>query len=62
MVMAAIEGLPPGYKECVVLRDFEGLSYEEIAGAMDITVEAVRSRLARARRQLRQVLEPYLRA
>jgi RNA polymerase sigma-70 factor (ECF subfamily) len=57
----AIDGLAPGYKECVVLRDLEGLSYEEIAAVMGITIEAVRSRLARARQQLRQTLAPYLR-
>ena len=60
VLLRAIEGLQPGYRECVVLRDMEGLSYEEIASVMDITVEAVRSRLARARQQLRQTLTPYL--
>lgn len=56
----AIRDLPDGYRECVVLRDLEGLSYDEIAQVMEITVEAVRSRLARARQQLRQRLAPYL--
>ena len=56
----AIRELPDGYRECVVLKDVEGLSYDEIAQVMDITVEAVRSRLARARQQLRQRLAPYL--
>ncbi len=56
----AIRDLPDGYRECVVLRDLEGLSYDEIAEVMEITVEAVRSRLARARQQLRQRLAPYL--
>jgi RNA polymerase sigma-70 factor (ECF subfamily) len=56
----AIRELPDGYRECVVLKDIEGLSYEEIAQVMEITVEAVRSRLARARQQLRQRLAPYL--
>jgi RNA polymerase sigma-70 factor (ECF subfamily) len=56
----AIRDLPDGYRECVVLKDVEGLSYDEIAQVMDITVEAVRSRLARARQQLRQRLAPYL--
>jgi RNA polymerase sigma-70 factor (ECF subfamily) len=56
----AIRDLPDGYRECVVLRDVEGLSYDEIAQVMEITVEAVRSRLARARQQLRQRLAPYL--
>lgn len=60
ILTAAIESLPAGYRECIVLKDAEGLSYEEIAGVMDITVEAVRSRLARARQQLRQRLAPYL--
>jgi RNA polymerase sigma-70 factor (ECF subfamily) len=58
----AIGRLPMGYRECVVLKDMEGLSYEEIAQVMDITVEAVRSRLARARQQLREALSPYLQA
>ncbi|MDQ2986095.1 MAG: sigma-70 family RNA polymerase sigma factor [Armatimonadota bacterium] len=58
----AIQALPDGYRECVVLRDVEGLSYDEIAEVMEITVEAVRSRLARARQQLRQRLAPYLKA
>ncbi|GIV01780.1 MAG: RNA polymerase sigma factor [Fimbriimonadales bacterium] len=56
----AIQDLPLGYRECVVLRAFEGLSYEEIAEVMGITVEAVRSRLARARQHLRQALESYM--
>ena len=60
LLVAAIESLPPGYRECIVLRDVEGLSYEEISEVMGITVEAVRSRLARARQQLRQKLAPYL--
>lgn len=60
LLAEAIRDLPDGYRECVVLKDIEGLSYEEIAQVMDITVEAVRSRLARARQQLRQRLAPYL--
>lgn len=60
VLAAAIDGLRPGYRECVVLKDMEGLSYDEIAQVMGITVEAVRSRLARARQQLRQTLTPYL--
>ncbi|MER3413599.1 MAG: RNA polymerase subunit sigma-24 [Armatimonadota bacterium] len=58
----AILDLPEGYRECVVLKAMEGLSYQEIAESMGITVEAVRSRLARARQHLRQALESYLSA
>jgi len=60
VLVRAIRELQPGYKECVVLKDIEGLSYEQIAEVMGITVEAVRSRLARARQQLRQALAPHL--
>lgn len=56
----AIAALPDGYRECILLREFEGLSYQQIADAMEITVEAVRSRLARARGMMRQRLTPYL--
>ncbi len=55
-----VESLPPGYRECLVLREVDGLSYEEIASVMGITVEAVRSRLARARQHIRQKLASYL--
>jgi RNA polymerase sigma-70 factor, ECF subfamily len=56
----AIQALPEGYRECVVLREFESLSYQEVADVMGITVEAVRSRLARARGMIRQRIGPYL--
>lgn len=59
-IQEAIDALPAGYKECLVLREVEGLTYQEIADVMEITEEAVRSRLARARQQLRQRLAPYL--
>lgn len=59
-IQNAIDALPSGYKECLVLREVEGLTYQEIAEVMEITEEAVRSRLARARQQLRQRLAPYL--
>lgn len=44
----------------VLLNKFEGLSYLEIATAMELSPEAVKSLLSRARVQLREVLEPYL--
>ncbi|MEM4409425.1 MAG: sigma-70 family RNA polymerase sigma factor, partial [Candidatus Caldarchaeum sp.] len=48
LLTEAVESLPPSYRECLVLREVDGLSYEEIASVMGISVEAVRSRLARA--------------
>jgi RNA polymerase sigma-70 factor, ECF subfamily len=60
-VNAAIEALPEDLRTAIVLRELEGLSYEEIAAAMDCPVGTVRSRIFRAReaidRRLREVFE-----
>ena len=60
-VNAAIEALPEDLRTAIVLRELEGLSYEEIAAAMDCPVGTVRSRIFRAReaidRRLRDVFE-----
>ena len=48
-VNAAIESLPEDLRTAIVLRELEGLSYEEIAAAMDCPVGTVRSRIFRAR-------------
>lgn len=49
---AAIESLPLEFREAIVLREIEGLSYKEIADVAEVQVGTVMSRLARARRQL----------
>ena len=56
----AIRALPLDYRIVAVLRDLQGLSYQEIAEAADLSVDVVRTRLARARGMLRQKLEAYL--
>jgi RNA polymerase sigma-70 factor (ECF subfamily) len=60
-VNGAIEALPEDLRTAIVLRELEGLSYEEIAAAMDCPVGTVRSRIFRAReaidRSLREVFE-----
>lgn len=48
----ALEALPLEYREAIVLRELEGLSYKEIAEVAEVPVGTVMSRLARARRQL----------
>nr|MBA3247804.1 RNA polymerase subunit sigma-24 [Pyrinomonadaceae bacterium] len=48
------------YREAVVLRDVEGLSYEEVAAALEINVGTVKSRLSRGRLELRRRLESSL--
>jgi len=54
-----IQGLPPGFRTVFVLRDVEGLSTEETADALDLSIPAVKSRLLRARLQLRERLSRY---
>jgi len=56
-VEAALHRLPEHYRVVVWLRDGEDLSYQEIADTLDLPIGTVRSRLARARENLRRVVE-----
>lgn len=53
---SALRSLSRSYREAVILRDVEGLSYEEIASALEISVGTVKSRLSRGRLELRRIL------
>jgi RNA polymerase sigma-70 factor (ECF subfamily) len=55
-VRQALERLPTDFREVLVLRELEGLSYKEIAAIVGIPVGTVMSRLARARERLAGVL------
>lgn len=55
-VYHALETLPVEFREVIVLREMEGLSYKEIAEVSEIPVGTVMSRLARARRRLQRCL------
>ena len=55
-VQAALDALAPDFRAAVVLCDLEGLSYEEIAGTLDIKIGTVRSRIHRGRSALRAAL------
>ncbi len=55
----AISRLEPGQREVLVLRDIEGLSAAEVASVVGLSVDAVKSRLHRARKALRQELAPF---
>ncbi|HET7864630.1 MAG TPA: RNA polymerase sigma factor RpoE [Burkholderiaceae bacterium] len=59
-VNAAIEALPEDLRQAIVLREIEGLAYEEIASAMNCPVGTVRSRIFRAREAIAQRLRPLL--
>ena len=56
LLLDAIEALPVVFREVVVLRELEGLTYQEIAAVTAVPLGTVMSRLARARTQLRQGL------
>lgn len=55
-VQQAIEQLNAEHKEVVILRDIQGLSYEEVAQILDISLGTVKSRLSRARGYLKELL------
>jgi RNA polymerase sigma factor (sigma-70 family) len=55
-VRKAVEQLPAEFREALVLREFEGLSYKEIADVSGVPLGTVMSRLARARNQLQVIL------
>lgn len=56
MLRQALVALPPAWREVIVLRELEGLSYKEIAEVAGIPIGTVMSRLARARSRLQQSL------
>ncbi|MEM1303313.1 MAG: sigma-70 family RNA polymerase sigma factor [Planctomycetota bacterium] len=60
VVARAIEGLNERQRTAVLLAKFEQLSYAEIGEIMDMTPQAIKSLLSRAREKLRTLLEPYL--
>jgi RNA polymerase sigma-70 factor (ECF subfamily) len=59
-VNAAIDALPPDLRTALTLREIEGLTYEEIAEAMDCPIGTVRSRIFRAREAIAERLRPLL--
>ncbi|MDE2418086.1 MAG: RNA polymerase sigma factor RpoE [Burkholderiales bacterium] len=60
VVNAAMDALPDDLKQAVILREIEGLSYEEIATAMDCPIGTVRSRIFRAREAISARVKPLL--
>lgn len=57
---AAIQNLPARQRMATMLSRFEGMSYQEIADSMDLSMQAVKSLLSRARVNLKLALDPYL--
>ena len=57
LLAKALRQVKPVFREAVILRDLEDLSYEEIAEVLHVRIGTVRSRIARGREQLRKILE-----
>ena len=60
VVQQALGEVPPVFRAAVILRDLEGLSYEEVAEILDVSTGTVKSRILRGRRMLREILEPVV--
>ncbi len=59
-VQSALQKIPEVFRSAVILRDLEGLSYEEIAEVLECSAGTVKSRILRGRRALKDLLEPLL--
>ena len=61
-VRRALAAVPTLFRSAVILRDLEGLAYEEIAEILEVSVGTVKSRILRGRRMLKEILDPIVRS
>ena len=60
MVRRGLQQVPEVFRGAVILRDIEGMSYEEVAEVLDVSVGTVKSRILRGRQALREILAPLV--
>lgn len=60
LIKMAMEVLPDDYREVFILREYEGLSYLDIANITDSTMSNVKVRIFRAKQKIKEILAPYL--
>ena len=60
LIKNAMELLPAEYKDMFILREYQGLSYTEIAEVTNTTLATVKIRIFRAKQKVREILAPYL--
>ena len=60
IIKELICALPENFRIVIILRELQGLSYEEIANITQTSVGTVKSRISRARNKLQECLKPYL--
>jgi RNA polymerase sigma-70 factor (ECF subfamily) len=59
VIQSALQRLTPEHREVLVLREYQDLSYNEIAETLGLRLEAVKSRIFRARTELKNLLNDY---
>jgi len=59
VIQSALQRLTPDHREVLVLREYQNYSYNEIAETLDLSMEAVKSRIFRARAELKKMLNDY---
>jgi RNA polymerase sigma-70 factor, ECF subfamily len=59
VIQSALQRLTPEHREVLVLREYQDLSYNEIAETLDLRLEAVKSRIFRARMELKSLISDY---
>jgi RNA polymerase sigma-70 factor (ECF subfamily) len=61
LITTALDMIPDDYREVFILREYEGLSYAEIAEVVDSSLSNVKVRIFRAKQKIRDILTPYIR-